>query len=44
MNDSYVTAVELPYNGHFGTVLTCPLYGGIPYWEGQNTVVWKIFV
>ena len=25
--------VEPPYNGHFGTVLTCPLYGGVLNWE-----------
>ena len=25
--------MEPPYNGHFGTVLTCPLYGGILDWE-----------
>ena len=28
----YIT-VETPYNGHFGTVLTCPLYGGVLNWE-----------
>ena len=26
--------VEPPYSGHFGTVLTCPLYEGVPLnWE-----------
>ena len=25
--------VEPPYNGQFGTVLTCPLYGGVLNWE-----------
>ena len=29
----YSNTMEPPYNGHFRTVHTCPLYGGVLNWE-----------